>query len=92
MTRQLMAPFVLAGAIVATACNQGTAPASPPAAPAPAPVAAPTEDVEATITQLERDWVAAIMKKDTAAINRLLADDLQRDQPNGACLPQVNGN
>ena len=44
-----------------------------PAVAATAP--APTEDVEGTITQLEKDWVAAIEKKDIATLDRLLAAD-----------------
>ena len=41
---------------------------------------APT-DVEAAITQLERDWVAAIVKRDTAALDRLLASDFSGTSP-----------
>ena len=48
-----------------------TATATAAAATAPAP----TEDVEGIITQLEKDWVAAIQKKDTAALDRILAPD-----------------
>jgi ketosteroid isomerase-like protein len=43
------------------------------AAAATAP--APPEDVEGTITQLEKDWVAAIQKKDTVTLDRILAAD-----------------
>ena len=88
MTRQFMAPFVVAAALVAADCNQGPAPAAPPAESAPAVAAAPAEDVEATITQLERDWVAAIMKKDTATIDRLLADDFNGTSPTAHVYPK----
>ena len=89
MTRQFMASYVAVAAIVAAACNQGPAPAAPPLAePAPASVAAPTEDVEATITQLERDWVAAIMKKDTATIDRLLAEEFNGTSPTAHLYPK----
>ena len=57
-------------------------------APEPQTTAAPvvtapasTEDVAATITQLERDWVAAIVKKDTATLDRLIADDFVGTSP-----------
>jgi ketosteroid isomerase-like protein len=50
------------------------------AAPAVAK-ATPAEDVEATITQLEKDWVAAIQKKDTATLDRLLAPDFVGTSP-----------
>ena len=37
--------------------------------------------VEAAITTLERDWAAAIVKKDAAALGRLLADDFNGTSP-----------
>ena len=40
----------------------------------PAPNAK-AEDTQQVITQLEREWVAAILAKDTAAIDRLLSED-----------------
>jgi ketosteroid isomerase-like protein len=44
--------------------------------------AAPSsEDVVATITTLERDWVAAIVKKDVPVLERLLADDFNGTSP-----------
>jgi ketosteroid isomerase-like protein len=42
----------------------------PAISPAPAP-----EGVEQIITRLEQDWVTAILKKDTATLDRVLADD-----------------
>jgi ketosteroid isomerase-like protein len=48
------------------------------AAPTVSPVAstpANTEDTPKVIMQLEREWIAAILAKDTAAIDRLLAAD-----------------
>jgi len=91
MTRQFMAPFVAAAVlIVVAACNPGPAPAEPPLAePTPAASgAAPAEDVEATITQLERDWVAAIIKKDTATIDRLLAEEFNGTSPTAHLYPK----
>ena len=89
MTRQFMAPFVVAAVVAAAACNQGPAPAQPPSAePTPASIPAPTEDVEATITQLEHDWVAAILKKDTATIDRLLAEDFNGTSPTAHVYPK----
>jgi ketosteroid isomerase-like protein len=55
-----------------------------PEAASPPPVAAalsaavpaqPAEDVTVVITRLEHEWVNAIVKKDTAALERLLGDD-----------------
>ena len=37
--------------------------------------AAASDNADQTITRLEHDWVTAIVKKDTATLNRLLADD-----------------
>jgi ketosteroid isomerase-like protein len=88
MTRQFMAPFVVAAVIVAAACNQGPAPAESLAEPTAAPVAVSAEDVEAAITQLERDWVAAIMKKDTATIDRLLAEEFNGTSPTAHVYPK----
>jgi ketosteroid isomerase-like protein len=58
---------------VAVACGDSET-ALDPADP-PAIVAAPAADAEATINGLEEQWVAAILAKDTQAIERLLADD-----------------
>jgi ketosteroid isomerase-like protein len=43
--------------------------------------AAPAAGVEAAITTLERDWAAAIVKKDVAALGRLLAEDFNGTSP-----------
>jgi ketosteroid isomerase-like protein len=63
----------------ALSCTTG----SEPQAPAPQTVAAsaPVEDVEAIITQLEKDWVAAIQKKDTAVLDHLLAVEFAGTSP-----------
>ena len=39
------------------------------------------ENSSRAVTQLERDWVAAIVKKDTAAIDRLLAENFNGTSP-----------
>ena len=85
MNRSLLVFTVIAAAFAASSCTQATSQpeAAAPAAQAAAPaVASPTPaEVEATITQLERDWVAAIVKKDTATIDGLLADDFVGTSP-----------
>ena len=54
----------------------------PQATPAPAAAASTAaQDVEATIAQLEKDWVAAIVKKDTATLDRLLASEFAGTSP-----------
>jgi ketosteroid isomerase-like protein len=54
-------------------------------APASSAVAGPrdsNQSVEATITQLERNWAAAIVNKDTATLERLLAKEFNGTSPN----------
>lgn len=65
------------------ACTQAPAPheASPPGTTPAAVASSGVEDVEAVVGQLERDWVAAIVKKDTAALDRLLAEDFTGTSP-----------
>src|SRR5690242_20460437 len=53
-------------------CSGGSSPPSPSTG---ATVSAAAEDTTKLITDLENEWVTAIVKKDTATINRLLADD-----------------
>jgi len=49
-----------------------TPPARVPSADAKS---ASTESVEQALTQIERDWAAAIVKHDAATISRIVADD-----------------
>jgi ketosteroid isomerase-like protein len=73
--------LLLAGAIgvsiVSCAREEASAPAPEPAAA----VATTGEDVQGVISDLEREWVAAIVKKDGAALGRLLADDFAGTSP-----------
>jgi ketosteroid isomerase-like protein len=62
----------------ASACTQ--APEAKTTAPAVGAAVSDTA-VEATITQLEKDWVAAIEKKDAGALDRLLAADFAGTSP-----------
>jgi ketosteroid isomerase-like protein len=64
-----------------TACGESAPPAAAP--PEAAVPAAPSDTgIEETIVQLERDWVAAIQKRDAVALERLLADDFVGTSPN----------
>jgi ketosteroid isomerase-like protein len=79
MRNHMLAMAGLALMVGAWSC---TKPAEPQAAAAPeGAVAASTENVENTITQLENDWVAAIVKKDPATLDRLLAADFAGTSP-----------
>jgi ketosteroid isomerase-like protein len=70
-----MKQSLLIAGLVSLVLLVGCTPAGPQtSAPPSAAISAPG-DTEQAITQLERDWVAAIVKKDTATIDRLLADD-----------------
>jgi ketosteroid isomerase-like protein len=71
MKRTAFVLMVIVSTFLVAAC--GASPESK-AAPVVSP-AANTEDVQLAITRLEREWVSAILAKDTAAIDRLLAAD-----------------
>jgi ketosteroid isomerase-like protein len=43
-----------------------------------------TKTVEQTLMQMERDWTDAVLKKDTAALGKILADDWVGLGPSGA--------
>src|SRR5437762_11148424 len=59
-----------------------------PVSPVVSAAAASTEDVEGVITQLERDWAAAIVKTDVAALDRLLANDFNGTSPTAHTFPK----
>jgi ketosteroid isomerase-like protein len=88
MRSSLLAFVVVASLVVTTSsCAEDTesrqVSSADPAAAAPAapPVVAVTEDVEGKITLLERDWVRAIVNKDAAAVEQLLASDFVGTSP-----------
>ena len=60
-------------------CTEARSKAEPAAAAAANPEE--PEDVEAVITGLEKQWASAIVKKDTAALEALLADDFAGTSP-----------
>ena len=62
-------------------CSENSKPKETVAPAVAATAPAPTENVEATITQLEKDWVTAILKKDTATLDRILAPDFVGTSP-----------
>ena len=82
MTHTLTVMVVAASMLTVGACaremREEATPATPPAAAAPAESG---EQIEATITRLERDWVAAIVKKDTTTLDSLLAEDFSGTSP-----------
>lgn len=70
-----------------------TAAPAPQATAPPAAASAPAEDVQtvqAAVVQLEKDWVAAISKKDVAALDRLLADDFVGTSPTAHTYTKTN--
>jgi ketosteroid isomerase-like protein len=74
---QLILALVTMLVMISCGGPEQAAPGTPDAAvvsAAPAPLAAP-ENAEETIAQLEREWVAAIVKGDTATLEGLLAAD-----------------
>ena len=66
----------------ASACTNAPEPSKAPAATPTIAAPADSEDaIVATISQLEKDWVAAIEKQDTATVERLLAEDFVGTSP-----------
>lgn len=66
-----MKPFVIVGILLAgSLCLSGQA---KPVEQSPAPV--DKTSVEQTLMQVERDWGSAEIKKDYAAVDKILADD-----------------
>ena len=77
--------------VVLVAALAGCTPSAEPpkeATPAIAPETASPEAVVEEITQLENAWVAAIMKKDVAALENLLAEDFNGTSPTGNTFPR----
>jgi ketosteroid isomerase-like protein len=71
MNRPITLAVIVASMFMISSCAGNQQATPPPAATAPAS----SENAEQTITKLEHDWVGAIVNKDTATIERLLADD-----------------
>src|SRR6185295_10176967 len=44
--------------------------------------------VEAEVTELEHKWVAAILAKDTAVLEGILAEDFNGTSPTGSTFPR----
>lgn len=74
MRHHLLAALAVSLPLAACAGDGGQQ-TSTAAAPTVAAAPAPAEDVTAVITGLEQDWVKAIVAKDTATVDRLLAED-----------------
>jgi ketosteroid isomerase-like protein len=74
--------LLVIGMFLVPSCAGNVEPAETPQA-ATITAAPGSEDVEAVIAQLERDWAAAIVAKDVAALERLLADDFGGTSANG---------
>jgi ketosteroid isomerase-like protein len=84
MSRYITSLVAAGAALAAAACTSGTLvdeTAATFGTGAPPAATAYTEEVEATVAQLEREWVAAIVKKDAAALDRLLAEEFAGVSP-----------
>jgi ketosteroid isomerase-like protein len=66
---------LLVGIVVAASVAVGCRAGQPPATSDQASPAGGAADGAQTVRQLENEWVMAIVQKDTATIERLLADD-----------------
>jgi ketosteroid isomerase-like protein len=74
----LLLAVAIGASVVSCAPEEATAPAGEPVVPA---VAATGEHVQGAISDLEREWVAAIVNKDGTVLDRLLADDFSGTSP-----------
>ena len=72
--------------IAALSCTP--APESKPAAATTVTAPASAAEIEPMITQMERDWTAAIVKKDLAALEGILADDFNGTSPTAETYPK----
>jgi ketosteroid isomerase-like protein len=88
--KRLIAILILTSATsLFVSCSQSAEPVAPPTPALTAqPVAESPEKAEAEITQLERDWVAAIVNKDPATLDRLLAEDFNGTSITGGTFPK----
>src|SRR5262245_32712782 len=74
--KRLFLTLVLASvSIFFVSCTQNAENAAPASPGVAAPSVAENRTTESEIVQLERDWVAAIVNKDLAALDRTLAED-----------------
>ena len=79
----------LAVALVAASTWSLAAQNAPPRHAATAVSSPVATEGEAAITQLEREWASAIVKKDTAALDRLLADEFNGTSPTAHTFPKT---
>ena len=86
MRNDALALILLASTVGVWACTNAPGTRTAP----PAAVSAATEDVPAVISQLEKDWIAAIEKKDSTALDRLLADDFAGTSPTAHTYTKSN--
>jgi len=82
MKRYIVGVIVLVSAFAASA-------RTPAAQNAASPVRATAKNPEAAIAQLERDWATAIVNKDAAALERLLADEFNGTSPTAHTFPKA---
>ena len=62
-------------------CTQAAEKKDTPVTPTAAAATDSTENVEEVVTGLEKEWTAAIVKKDTAALEKLLSDKFVGTSP-----------
>jgi len=89
MKRILLVMVVVVAVFGVWSCSGTRETNALPASPVVSAAAASAEDVEGVITQLERDWAAAIVKKDVAALDRFLADDFNGTSPTAHTFPKL---
>jgi uncharacterized protein (TIGR02246 family) len=93
MKKMLTLMALAAASLALTSCyssaEKGTAAASSAAASPTASAAESSADVEKALAQMEREWMEAMQKKDTAALERIMADDYTLVDADGKTLTKA---
>jgi ketosteroid isomerase-like protein len=94
MKGSLLVVVVFVSVLAMSSCTQateseGSSPTAAVSAPAVASTAPDNEAVVALITQLEKDWASAIVKRDVATVDRLLSEDFNGTSPSAHTYPKT---
>jgi ketosteroid isomerase-like protein len=75
MRRILYVLIFVVVAVSLSSCSATEQKTTSSAAPTASATTTPSENVEQAVAQMERDWAAALLKRDVATIERIVADD-----------------
>lgn len=87
MMKAFPAVWLLAACVFAIACRQPSQPA--PETSAQVASTTSTADVERELAKMAQDWVDAILRRDIATLERVLADDFVATLPDGRIVTKA---